>query len=597
MVHIRIRILSLLVVVMGVLVGLTIAVVQAPPAHADDPDPDDFRFRSMHVDYELGRDDDGVSTLRVTETLVAEFPEFDQNRGIRREIPERYLDLPTRPTVVSITDESGERRAFEHESDGGFLVLTIADDAYVHGEQTYVITYTMQNVTRYFADTGVDEFYWNVNGTGWSQPFGEVSMTLRADPSIASAMTGARSCYRGAYGEADPCDIRDAGGVVEASGKNLARGENVTVAVAFDAGTFRLPDGSYFGNTASFVQVGAAAVAVAGLGVAAFTRRRRLADAPGLPVVIAQYTPPADYDAWESAVLLGKANGATAELLEQAVRGSIRLVEEENARGRKKLRAELLDPALAGDRDGAALLTAMFGAGAEPGARFTLGKPDQTFAGDVAAAQQQIAADQKAGGVRKVVPAGVRLVPIVIAAIGAIATLVCVFLIDGTTATKAVAFGLLGVALIAVVTTCIVVAKRPYSERGAVVRDHLAGLEQFMRWAEADRIRMLQSPEGAERVDVSVDDPRQMLKLYEPLLPYAVIFSLEKQWSDALGTYYSSSETEPSWFVGPGPFNSTLLASSLASTSSAMSSSSTSGGSSGGGFSGGGGGGGGGGGV
>ena len=56
--------------------------------------------------------------------------------------------------------------------------MTSRADDFVHGAQTYVFTYTLENVTRFFDDTGVDEFYWDVNGTEWAQDFGRVTVQL-----------------------------------------------------------------------------------------------------------------------------------------------------------------------------------------------------------------------------------------------------------------------------------------------------------------------------------------------------------------------------------------------------------------------------------
>ena len=111
---------------------------------------------------------------------------------------------------------------------------------------------------------------------------------------------------------------------------------------------------------------------------------------------------------------------------------------------------------------------------------------------------------------------------------------------------------------------------------------------------------MLQSPQGAERTPVSADDPREVLKLNEKVLPYAVLFGLEKEWAQELSRYYV--DASPDWYSGSGAFNAAIFATSIssisASASSSMSgSSSSSGGSGGGGSSGGGGGGGGGGGF
>ncbi len=141
------------------------------------------------------------------------------------------------------------------------------------------------------------------------------------------------------------------------------------------------------------------------------------------------------------------------------------------------------------------------------------------------------------------------------------------------------------------------VSRKPLTALGAEVRDHLKGLEEFIEWAEADRIRMLQSPAGAERVRIDPGDPAQMLKLYEVLLPYAVVFGQEKQWAQHLAVLYGEGNS-PGWYAGSHGFSAGSFSAGISSLSaSSASSSSTSGGSGGGGSSGGGGGGGGGGGV
>lgn len=150
---------------------------------------------------------------------------------------------------------------------------------------------------------------------------------------------------------------------------------------------------------------------------------------------------------------------------------------------------------------------------------------------------------------------------------------------------------------LAMITVIGMVSRKPLTAAGAETRDHLAGLKEFIEWAEADRIRMLQSPQGAERVPVDTTDPRVMLRLYETLLPYAVVFGQEKEWARELAVLYGSGNS-PGWYSGSSGFNAAAFSSGISTLSaSTASSSSTSGGSSGGGSAGGGGGGGGGGGV
>src|SRR5690606_5394354 len=107
---------------------------------------------------------------------------------------------------------------------------------------------------------------------------------------------------------------------------------------------------------------------------------------------------------------------------------------------------------------------------------------------------------------------------------------------------------LIVVAVAEVVTVSLLLARHPLTSEGAEARDHLRGLEMFMRWAEADRIRMLQSPQGAQRTRIDVNDPAQLLHLYEKLLPFAVIFGIEKQWAAELAVHYH--DDSPYWFAG-----------------------------------------------
>jgi hypothetical protein len=69
--------------------------------------------------------------------------------------------------------------------------------------------------------------------------------------------------------------------------------------------------------------------------------------------------------------------------------------------------------------------------------------------------------------------------------------------------------------------------------------DHLWGIRDYIALAEKDRLAFLQSPSGAElRHDVSID--AQVLVLNEKLLPYAVLFGLEKEWVRELGVRYEA---------------------------------------------------------
>ena len=141
--------------------------------------------------------------------------------------------------------------------------------------------------------------------------------------------------------------------------------------------------------------------------------------------------------------------------------------------------------------------------------------------------------------------------------------------------------------------------KKVLTDKGLALRRYLAGLKMYIEVAETERLKMLQSPEGADKVKVDTNDEKQLVKLYERVLPYAVLFGSEKEWTKQLGRYYEQVGSNPDWYYGQGVFNAAAFASGMSGLSSVASSvssfSSSDGGSGGGGFTGGGGGGGGGG--
>ncbi|MDO7881630.1 DUF2207 domain-containing protein [Antiquaquibacter soli] len=602
-------ILAAALVVMPAL-GASTAVAAEPASPIVRAGVDDFVFESFSADYYLDVDAEGRSTLTTVETFVAVFPEYDQNRGMRRAIPGDYQGAPTDVAVLSITDENGNPRPMEVETDDdGFVLATSRADGFVHGRQTYVFTYTQHNVTRYFENTDSDEFYWDTNGTGWYQPFGSVTARVHVPAALAERLTGNAACYFGYEGADQPCEIASTvegdETVFEMSVTDVAAYQNLTFAIGFEPQTFVPRDDSYLGSPLAWLQIAALVGLAASLVIAIVMRVTVLADGRGRPTIIAEYTPPKEPDIITSSILIGKSRRAVAaQLVDWAVRGRIRIIEQPAqgwfARGNEYL-LQLVDPSgLQGGQ--LQLAQALFGWQLAPGTGYLMGKTDSTLSQFVRGIIQSATAATKAQGYRARGKGCLPVLPILLALGSAIATFIL-----GITLVDAAIGGALPMlfivpAIIVVIAVFALVARQPLTEKGAEVRDHLKGLELYIRLAEADRLRMLQSPTTAEREAVSTSDPRQVLDVYEKLLPYAVLFSLEKQWAEELGRYYT--EASPDWYSGSSAFNAAVFASSISSMSSSVStsysgssSSSSSGGSGGGGSSGGGGGGGGGGGV
>ena len=82
-------------------------------------DTQDFSFDSFSGDYYLSRDDKKTPVLTVIEILVARFPDFDQNHGILRAIPESYQGHTLSLKIGSVTDGIGHPYSYatSHQND------------------------------------------------------------------------------------------------------------------------------------------------------------------------------------------------------------------------------------------------------------------------------------------------------------------------------------------------------------------------------------------------------------------------------------------------------------------------------------------------
>ncbi|MCW4386199.1 DUF2207 domain-containing protein [Salinibacterium sp. SYSU T00001] len=567
----------------------------AAPVTSAHADVEDFEFASFHADYHLGTDEEGHSTLRVVETIVAVFPDFDQNRGIIRTIPDRYDGHPINLEIASVTDETGEPVEYEEDSGDDSVELALGGDDYVHGEQTYVIEYTAEHVTRHYADTEADEFYWDVNGTEWAQPFREVSATVHLEEGLEEQLTGNVTAVWGFENEQNPAEVDG----LTFTATDLEPGQTLSFAIGFEPGTFVPRESGYFASPWPTLSLLGALAALAALAWAATVRRRHLRDEPGRPTIIAEYAPPKDANLLTSALLAGvSAKTVPAQVIDFAVRGKLRVLEEgeKPLLGSQKYTLEFVT-AEGTDEQEREFLNALFGDRLTRGERRTLGTTDSKAAKRLGELTQRVTKDATARGYRKPYPAASAVPAMVLAGAGALAALVF-----GIIALEE-AYGWpwplvqLIVGGAAAVVAVILLARVPLTARGAEVRDHMKGLDEYITLAEADRIRYLQSPEGALREPVATDDPAQLVRLGERLLPYAMLFGHEKEWAEELGRLYEQAGEQPGWYVGMAPFNAAIFANSIGSvgTSSASTFSSSSGGSTGGAVAGGGGGGGGGG--
>lgn len=327
-------------------------------------------------------------------------------------------------------------------------------------------------------------------------------------------------------------------------------------------------------------------------------RATRLRDAVGRGVIIPEYLPPRGIPLLLSSVIGGRTAKATpAQILDLAVSGKLRVLEVEGS-GFSRKPAYALEYVTddGADADETEFLHAIFGFELTPGERRTLKRPDQRAVQRITTLMKRVRTDATAEGYRRRLPAGrmflIATAAVIASAVSAVFGALSIGdAVGGVLPGLCIALGILGL-----VPVIIALSHVPLEPRGAELREYLKGLEMYIALAEQERLRYLQSPQGAERLPVNTDDRAQLVKLNERLLPYAVLFGNEKKWAQELGRYYEELGQQPSWYGGRGAFNAALFANSIGSVSvSASSAYSASGGGSGGSASSGGGGGGGGG--
>jgi uncharacterized membrane protein YgcG len=562
------------------------------PARAD---VNDFSFSDFTADYYLSRDNQHISHLHVIEHLTADFPAVDQNHGILRALPKSYAGHDVNLRVKSVTNDLNAGLPYSKSTSNGNLVLKIGDaGAYVHGAQTYIITYDLDNVTA--KPAGYDGFFWDINGDNWSQTFAHVTARLHLAPDLQSAYQPSRNaCFTGSRGStASDCTIAntsaDPGLITAQTTGPLAAGQTLTAQIGFAPDTFaayRITASQWLHWALLLFGLG-----ILPLGITLWFALRRWwrygRDPAGKGVIVPQYTPAKNVSVLEASAILNEGfrpTAISATLLDLAVRRFIKIYEVKQPglfKAKTTYELELVKPPAGLKSEETAVIDLLFEPGAATGSRVKLSDlANKLYAGakTIGASVNQSAADH---GYFRVSPDKIDW-PLITA--GAVLTATCLIFAS---------VYIIGLAICALL--CFVMAKFMPARTAAGVeqRDYLLGLKQFITVAEAERIKMMQSPHGRLTEKIDTSDHAQLIKLYERLLPYAMLFGIEKQWAAQLAGLY---DHDPSWYTGASNFNAGYFAGSLSSFGAASTTSFTppassgSGGSAGGGGGGGGGGG------
>lgn len=590
--------------------ALTVASAGAAAAEETE-ETEDFSYDSWDLSYQLSLDAQGRAHAEVTEELVAQFPEHDQNRGIIRSLPDRYQGAPAAPEDISVTDGSGNEVPFEVEDDDGFRSILVGDDSFVHGEQTYVISYTVDDVMH--AAEQADEFYWDLVPADRNQDIGTVTADITMGPQLTAALTGSSACYVGTPGSTQSCTSVQKPGersgaqqaVFSVEHDSLPGGHALTAAVGVDPGTVTQPperEDSFALDVLPLLLAGTSALLAGGgcLAVWGMVRRRRRRPDERTPV---EYGIPQGMTPLIAGPLAGAAqNPLVPTILDLAVRSAVRVIDAEEKPGwfskNQKPAVELLDPQLAEDPLETQLLEGLF-PDLRPGDVFTFPQHDKTFT----KAAQKVLKDSRQALLDRGLMTRVRHRGAALAGAAALLPLIAtgVLIIIGASRDNAVMTGIsVVIGLLSVMLAVIAMFKhRVHTPEGAALRAQLQRVHQMLKASEGERLQMMQSYSGAGRRAAAPGESADagVVEVYDRLLPYAVLFGLQKEWAAVLSSSYANHQLPaPVWY--PALFNDgaqgveSSLNSMLSSVSSAASTASSGAGSTGGGAAGAGGGGG-----
>ncbi len=573
---------------------------------------DKFSYSSWRSEMELALDEDGRAVLEVTETIVAQFPDRDQNKGIVRGIPS---NSSYGIEDITATDPSGRDVLYDtdYDYDNDVQYILTGGNDYVRGEQTYVLHYFVRTAMVRDADTDVQELYWNLLPLDSAQRIDNFSATIRIAPQLAQSLNGDSACYQGRFGSTDTCTLTsstagDGSHVFEVGSGPRQPGDGVTVAIGFEPDTVAYAERADRSQPDSVIdilgraqrgEVGVLVILVGLLVARAGQRalkshrdrnRRPTPDqlpplpAAGVPTTVPPPVAAAIANADTTDRPVNDTDGARAgraEMVHLAVQGVIEIGQQLNAPGRP-VQITVLDPSRALHRLDQEMLATI----APTGGTNTLSSKDATLANRIRQVGQrgQTAALGQGFLHRPRHPASIALgiLALLLAALG------IAIMVVNPIETLSVIIGVAALLLHLMRAVGIFYPNPVHTEQGYAMRDLLLSVHAHLK--ERD-------------VHVPVDDDGVWLTRAERLLPYAILFGLDKPWSQMLSTHYEQVDRSPTWMTPnnlafAGAWKSMDRTVSKVSTYTPPSSSSSSGGggysggSSGGGFSGGGGGGG-----
>lgn len=561
---------------------LLLTLFVCPPVNAQEAQQEHISLFEMDLTLEKNTD------IRIKERIHYYFPL--PRHGIYRYIPinkrtkGNALRKPTRVNLISLRYYPANQPSLiktSYEKDvklGNNVILKIGDEnEKVQGGYVYEIDYIVKNGINYFEDH--DELYWNIIGTGWEVPIKKVHARVNLPGEIKETV-----CYVGKYkdkGASCTVEKKTDKTLLVTNNSPLPSENALTLAVSMPKGSIddvREKERQELGRIN--MMAGSSLLLIPLFAFLIFKKWRLRS--PKL-TIMPNFKPDKDMSVLMGGHLLSKLmlnpKALTGEIIYLATEGFLEIerVKKKEYILRKKENGKEIEM-----DSTKKLYNALFASSSEMNTK----DDNSSIVENLGSINSQIKQDAQEYGyiddsrVKAIITLFIASILLCVASFFAM-----IYLLS---------YGILVVGLAALIIGIFLLlfslSTDSRTEKGNKAYYSLLGLKKYINTAEKHRIEFH-------------NDPEKYRGVFEKLLPYAILFGLEKKWIKEFKDIYT---TPPDWYAGDmSTFSAYHIANSVAGISSSIVKAAThstgggfSGGSSGfggGGFSGGGGGGGGGG--
>jgi hypothetical protein len=400
-----------------------------------------------------------------------------------------------------------------------------------------------------------------------------VKVTVHLDQSVRGLFTGKVTCYEGVLNSKKTCGGQQVSEVIEFNSVGvIGSGQDMSFVMEFKQGAFNPYQIGIVGIIQTGLIVLAALISIASVIIAIVIRLKRGRDAKGRGIIVPEYLPPKQPIRLVADVVKKSTKVIPAQIISLAVSHKIRVIESDKKgllSTSKKYEIELINKDKLTDDENEFL--SIFFKDMQIGDRYEFGTTD--FATSQALQKFQIKARELvlSTNLRRKLEGKVGVIILTLSGL-TMAWILSVIQFEQVLDPVSVLHGLIvAVSFIcAIIVVAMVGGVRPLTEKGRELFDYVKGLEQYIKLAEADRLKVLQSPEGADKTPIDTTDTKRMVRLYERVLPYAILLGQEKEWAKQLTVYYEQQGSLPGWYVGTTAFNMATFSSSLSGFSGSM---------------------------